>query len=408
MDKRIQVGIAVALIALLLFVTVPMFDTDQTESMEDSSTDSQMGGTASAWSKVVDSYDNTVWSSQDDRFSLPQTVIDPTSGQDAVNFIMGVRYDATGVNIDWSTMKVSASWECQEYQSSTGAKSLDIEWNAKLLTGQKSGDLVSTKIALDPLVPEQITMTYWDMVDGYKRYLGSQIYQQRTAESHPFSLTFYGHYYVEVYDTNGQLYEQYYRQKVVLNLQWVGSEFGIEWSDSEDEVPDPVGSNPSLNALADFVAFQGDVKTMTWTWSDVDSDIQRYTISVDGIVMTTGALSGTSGVIDFSHKFAILGEHSVSITIEDLQGSTANDAILVMVHSGADPIEPRDDDPIDPIIVDPLDPTSDVGADQNFDRDVDPDAPTLSLFGGTGNIQVIILIAIAGGAGWLLYNRKKR
>jgi hypothetical protein len=305
-------------------------------------------------------------------------------------------------------MKVTANWECQSYQSSSGAKSLDMEWSTKLLTGQKSGDLVSTKIALDPLVPNSIIMRYWDLDEFGNMAHFTETYEQRTTESHPFSLTFYGHYYVEVYDINGQLYEQYYRQKVVLNLQWVGSEFGIEWSDSADEGTDPVGSNPSLNALADFVAFQGDVKTMTWTWSDVDSDIQRYTISVDGIVTTTGTLFGTSGVIDFSHKYTVLGEHSVSLTIEDLQGSIANDVVLVMVHSGADPLEPADDDPIDPIIIDPLDPRTDVGAEQNFDRDVDLTAPALSLFGGTGNTQVIILLAVGGGAGWLLYNRKKR
>lgn len=407
MDKKIQVGLAIGLIALLLLVAFPPMDIDATEPMDDSYSagddTSSISGNAYVTSRVVDKTGRDIWHSADDKYSVAQSVVDPVSGLEAADFFMGLSYAADGYGLDTSTMKVTAIWEFALYTSTNGFRATSLEWDTATLSTM-SGDMESSGIALDLLVPIEVVNTWYDIDEAsHSKVYYTETYPQRTAESHPFSLTFHGHYSVVIDDIYGHTYEQDYLQTVVLDLQWVGSGFAIEWSDPQDEDVATTSVSPALNGISDFVAFSSDITAVQWTWSD--TDIASYTITLDGAEVASGLLSGSSGVVDWSRKWTTVGRHTILLTVEDVDGNIATDTVIVNVHTGFDEPPAGEPDPPDDL----LDPLNPVNGKQLFDRDAgDGDTPLLSLFGGSGNTQVLMLLAIGGGAGWLLYNSKKK
>lgn len=406
MEPKLKKILVVLMIAAILLVSIAVVvDTDQTEEFGDEKEASTLSGVMSAFSALTDNVGNIIWSSADEASGFPQSIIDPTSGLEVNNFYMGARYEATGTNIDWSTMKVEVKWQFFEYSSPNAYERPCLEWDTQLLTGQQNGDLQSTSIDLDPLIPEDILMVFWYLDEEGNKAHFTETYPQRTADSHPMQFWFIGRYYVEVYDADGYLYESYMEQNVKLTLQWAGSSFEITWQDLEDDEPDaPISVAPVINHIADIVALQGDIPIFTWNTADMNNDIVSYTISIDDVVVFTSAFTG--GTLSWGRKWGEVGTYNIRVVVEDAIGNTCQDEVTVTVYQG---VEPRFDETDPP--TDPIDPSKETNGIQTFDEYTDDASgiPAGSVFGGQGgNTQVLILLAVVGGVGWLLYNRKKR
>jgi hypothetical protein len=379
-------------IGLLLVSGVFLVDANQTETFGGAEESSQLNGVMSAWSKLVDGIGNIVWSSADPESGVLESVIDPVSGKEVAHFYMGARYEATGANIDWSTMHVDGVWEAVLYRSPNAEYRWNNEWSSMELHGEQSGDLQSTAIEVDPLVPEKVTMIWriYNPDTGMKEVI-TKTYYQRTKESHPIHLEFEGRYYVTVYDIYGHKYEDFLRQTVALDLQWVGSDFEIQWSDISGEGLSGVTSAPTMSHLADFATPQGSTTTLVWATDDMDKDIMSYTVSLDGAVIASNGFAG--GQLSYTMTWPDSGTFDLKMAVTDMAGNTVEDNIVVDVYIEGDG--------------EVISPSADTSGTQNFDGG-DAGIPAQSIFGGTGNTQVLVYLAIAGGVAWLLYNRRKK
>lgn len=403
LDKKTIIVVAL-IVALLMMATVAIIDADQTEYFGDEKGETTLSGMMTAYSAMVDNVGNIVWSSADEDSGFAHSVVDPTSGLEVDKFYMGIRYECTGNNIDWSTMAVRADWQFKRYSSPNAFTAGDPVWNSDEVKGQQNGDLESTKIALDPLVPESITMEYKYSTNG--GVPPPETFAQRTTESHPIQLSFQGRYYVEVFDSDGNRYEHFFEQNVKLVLQWGGCDSGLVWQDPFDDEPDtPTSVAPTINHIGDVATEQYNAPIFTWTTDDMNGDIIKYTISIDDVVVTESAFSG--GALKWGHKFPNVGRFNIRVVVEDAAGHTCQDEVEVIVFTYIElkPTEGDDD------VTDPIDPSIETHGEQTFDEHTDDEKgiPVASLFGGqSGNTQVLVILGIAGGAAWLLYNRKKR
>lgn len=242
------------------------------------------------------------------------SLLDPATDKVASSYGISVSWEATGSNIDWTTMVVTGEVTYKDYIGvGYYGQAITVPQDILIASDSKTVDAIGQ---LDFLISDLEALMPDTLIDYYTPEERAPIpkeIDQKGPEAHAVIYVFTGAFSLSVYDQAANHLENNFDLRVELRLSWPGSSFEVTWN--PDGVLPPDAEEPPVEEQNPDPIDVVDVVVDTSMDNLEGDEFIKFDAAVDDIDLLAGSIFGGGASEDIGVILVALGVGLFVLTV---------------------------------------------------------------------------------------------